>query len=603
MDFINLPILLFSVLLGVSVLTSLVSFRIGVPLILLFLCIGLLAGEAGLSLLDEMRNPRAAFFIGSVALALILFDSGFHTRTTGYKQIFLPSFLLATVGVILTAVLLAPIAKEVLSIGWLPALLLASIISSTDSAAVFFLLRSQGVFIREKVKSTLEVESGANDPMAIFLTLSFITLLVQIQTTQHADYFDLLPTFANQLLVGLLGGIALGIGMKKVVQKVSLEAALYPIFILAVTLGGFAVINMMGGSGFLAVYLAGLILGNAKIQAHTQISKFQQTLTWLSQITLFITLGLFVSGETLISAFVPGFLIGFGLIFIARPIAVWMVLSFFKTYTAREKVFISAVGLRGATSILLALAPIVYGLGYAEHFFDIIFVMVLFSLAFQGFLIPSLAKWCNLVVPKLSRPPEKMQIDLPGLPDSSLIAYELTDETPVVLGREIPKWAKPVLLIRDGITYTASNIRSLKPNDKVYVFSYTDTRRHMLDTLYGGGQMPEADEILGDFPIETTTTFGDLERMYGITIDSSVKNECILDVMRKGGEDFEVGDRLSLNGIDIVVRAVEDCCPTELGLDIDPDRAHAFTTRKRLLQKIINKKKVDKVLKCDKIKV
>ena len=273
MDFINLPILLFSVLLGVSVLTSLVSFRIGVPLILLFLCIGLLAGEAGLSLLNEMRTPKPAFFIGSVALALILFDSGFHTRTKGYKHIFLPSFLLATFGVVLTALILAPIAKEVLMIGWLPAVLLTSVISSTDSAAVFFLLRSQGIFIREKVKSTLEVESGANDPMAIFLTLSFVTLLMQIQHGETATYTDVLPTFLLQLFVGLIGGIGLGVGMKKIVQNIPLESALYPILVLAMTLGGFAVINIMGGSGFLAVYLAGLILGNAKIMAHTQISK------------------------------------------------------------------------------------------------------------------------------------------------------------------------------------------------------------------------------------------------------------------------------------------------------------------------------------------
>lgn len=590
MDFINLPILLFSILLGISILTSLVSFRIGVPLILLFLCIGLIAGEAGLSLLNEVRHPQSAFFIGSVALALILFDSGFHTRTKGYKQIFLPSFLLATVGVVLTALLLAPIAKEILIIDWLPALLLASIISSTDSAAVFFLLRSQGITIREKVKSTLEVESGANDPMAIFLTLSFITLLIQIQNNQSADYLILLPTFTNQLLIGLIGGLGLGWFMKRIIRKIELEAALYPIFVLAMALCGFSLTNMLGGSGFLAIYLAGLILGNAKIGAYTQISKFQQTLTWLSQITLFITLGLFVSGETLKNAIVPGLLIGCGLTFVARPIAVWIVLSFFKTYTAKEKIFISAVGLRGATSILLALAPIVYGLGFSDHFFDIIFMMVLFSLSFQGFLIPALAKWCHLIVPQLNRPPEKTQIELPGLPDSSLISYELTENTPAVKGEEIPKWAKPVLLTRDGITYTASNIRKLKADDRVYVFSYTDTRRKMLDTLYGGGETEVAAEVLGDFPISPETRFGDLEKMYGVTIDPSIKQETILNLMCRGGEDFEVGDRLSLNGIDIVVRAVEECQPIELGLDIDPTRLHSISTRKQLIQKVIKKR-------------
>lgn len=580
MDFINLPILLFSLLLGVSVLTSLLSARAGIPLILVFLCIGLITGEAGFALLDEVRHPRIAFFVGSVALALILFDSGFHTQTKGYRQIFMPSFLLATLGVVLTALFLAPMAKEILSVGWLAALLLASIISSTDSAAVFFLLRSQGITIREKVKSTLEVESGANDPMAIFLTISFITLLLQQEHHEIINLQALVASFAQQLFIGLGGGFFMGWGLKKAVNRVQLESALYPIFVLALALGGFAATNMLGGSGFLAVYLAGLILGNGKIQAYQQISKFQQTLTWLSQITLFITLGLFVSADTLRTAAWPGFLIGFALIFIARPFAVWMILSFFKTYTVREKIFISAVGLRGATSILLALAPIVYGLGFAEHFCDIIFIMVLFSLAFQGFLIPSLAKWCNLIVPALQQPPEKTLIDLPGLPDSALISYELSAHTPAVLGEEIPTWAKPVLITRGGLSYTAAHMRQLQAGDRVYVFSYSDTRQHVLDTLYGGGQTAEAADILGNFPIGASTTFGDLEKMYGIKINPILKDKIILDLMTQEYDDFEIGDRLSLGGIDIVVRAVEQCRPTAIGLDIDPEHHH-ITTRTR----------------------
>ncbi|MBR4927163.1 MAG: potassium/proton antiporter [Alphaproteobacteria bacterium] len=585
MEFINLPILLFCLLLGMSVLTSLVSARIGIPLILLFLCIGLVAGEAGFSLLDEVRHPRPAFFIGSVALALILFDSGFHTHTKGYRHIFPPAFWLATIGVVLTAVILAPVAKEVLLVGWLPALLFASIISSTDSAAVFFLLRSQGISIREKVKSTLEVESGANDPMAIFLTLSFITLITQTQKGIEADYLSVLWVFFNQLFVGLGGGLFLGWGMLRVVKRLTLEPALYPILVLAMALGGFAVVNMLGGSGFLAIYLAGLLLGNGKIQAHTQISKFQQTLTWLSQITMFIALGLFVSGETLKTAVGNGLIIGLALIFIARPLAVWIILSFFKNYTTKEKIFISAVGLRGATSILLALAPIVYGLGFADRFFDTIFIMVLLSLSMQGVLIPYLAKWCHLIVPMVERPPEKMQVDLPGLTDSSLIVYELSETTPAVLGEEIPKWARPVLVIRDGISYAISNVRKLKSADKVYVFSYTDARQKMLDTLYGGGQVKTATDVLGDFPITETTTFGDLEKIYGISISPSLQSTVILEFLRSGDDDFEVGDRLSLTGLDIVVRAVENCMPTALGLDIDPDRAHAVHTKISMIQK------------------
>lgn len=599
MDFINLPILIVSLLLGISILTSLITRRVGIPLILVFLCIGLLAGDAGLSLVQTVRHPRLSFFVGSLALAIILFDSGFHTQTKGYRQIFLPSFLLATVGVILTAVFLAPIAKEVMLIGWLPALLLTSIISSTDSASVFFLLRSQGISLREKVKSTLEVESGANDPMAIFLTMACITLVTQQMNHEVVKYSALLPLFTKQLLVGLSAGFFLGWLLTAAVNKVKLEHALYPIFVVSIAMMGFAVTNMLQGSGFLAVYIAGLILGNSKIQGHTQISKFQQTLTWLSQIVMFITLGLYVSADTLRDAVLPGFLIGTALIFFARPLAIWLVLLFFPMYTTREKIFISFVGLRGATSILLALAPIVYGLSFGRDFLDVIFVMVLFSLAFQGFLIPVIAKWCSLEVPVLYRPPEKTEIDLPGLTESSLIAYELHADTPAVKGEEIPKWARPNLIIRGGISYTPTSIRQFKEGDSVYVFSSSETREPLLDYLYGGGNMEGAEEVLGDFPIAPTTTFGELERMYGTPFDARLKDMTIADLLKQEFNDFEVGDRLALGPIELVVRKVENCEPVSIGLDIEPDRQRSFyahTKAMKMINRKYNKmnKKVDK---------
>lgn len=599
MDFINLPILIVSLLLGISILTSLITMRVGIPLILVFLCIGLLAGDAGLSLVQTVRHPRLSFFVGSLALAIILFDSGFHTQTKGYRNIFMPSFLLATVGVILTAVFLAPVAKEVMLIGWLPALLLASIISSTDSASVFFLLRSQGISLREKVKATLEVESGANDPMAIFLTMACITLVMQQTNHEAVRYGALLPLFAKQLLIGLSAGFFLGWLLTAAVNKVKLEHALYPIFVVSIAMMGFAVTNMLQGSGFLAVYIAGLILGNSKIQGHTQISKFQQTLTWLSQIVMFITLGLYVSADTLRDAVLPGFLIGVALVFFARPLAIWLVLMFFPMYTAREKIFISFVGLRGATSILLALAPIVYGLSFGRDFLDVIFVMVLFSLAFQGFLIPVIAKWCGLEVPVLCRPPEKTEIDLPGLTDSSLIAYELHQDTPAVKGEDIPKWARPNLIIRGGISYTPTSIRQFKEGDRVYVFSSSEAREPLLDHLYGGGDIQGADDVLGDFPIAPTTTFSELEKMYGIEFDPRFKDMTIANLLKQEFNDFEVGDRLSMGAIELVVRKVENSEPVSIGLDIEPDRQRSFyahTKAMKMINRKYNKlnKKVDK---------
>ena len=207
MEYVNLPILVFSILLCSSILTSLFSKRAGVPLILVFLCIGLIAGTGGFDMLETLRRPRICFFVGSLSLALILFDSGFQTEMKNYLMAKRPAILLATVGVILTALFMAPMGHYILNVGWISAFLLAAMISSTDSAAVFFLLRSQGITLREKVKATLEVESGANDPMAIFLTISCIALLQHPDTTGLSSYMALIMLFLGQLLIG--GGMGI----------------------------------------------------------------------------------------------------------------------------------------------------------------------------------------------------------------------------------------------------------------------------------------------------------------------------------------------------------------------------------------------------------
>lgn len=576
MDFINLPILIFGILLSFSILTSLVSFRMGVPIIFMFLCVGLLGGDGGLNL-NLMSNAEDAFFIGSVALALILFDSGFHTPVQNYKNVLVPSAWLATVGVILTAVILAPFAKWILMIGWIPALLLASVISSTDSASVFFLLRKQGIALREKIKATLEVESGANDPMAIFLTLGFITLMQQMGAGHQSQWLPLLGVFLKQLFIGVALGGSIGWLMIMAVNRIHLDQALYPILVLAVALTGFAGTNMLGGSGFLAMYLAGLILGNAKIQAYVQISKFQQTLTWLSQILMFITLGLFVSFKGLEEVWIPALLISIALMFIVRPLMVFGILAFFPQYSTREKWFISFVGMRGATSILLAIAPIVFVLPDAQMFFNIIFVMVLMSLGFQGFLLGPVARLLNMCVPVLEKPAEKSQIDLPGLVDTELVMYELSAESPAVLGKYIPRWARPLMVMRDGILY--DNIRTYKAGDKVYVLASSDTRQSLLDKLFGGGLHADNLELLGDFPLAPETKLGEVVKMYGVEMNPTLQDKTVAELLTREGTDLEVGDRLSLGAIELVVRSVEKGIPTGIGVDIDPSRHRKLYTR------------------------
>lgn len=581
MDFINAPILLFGILLTVSILTSLISSRVGIPLILIFLCIGIALGAGQIEMLHSLQNPRIIFFVGSLALAMILFDSGFHTPNKNYREDAKPSLILSTLGVALTSCVLAPFVKFILDIDWLQAFLLVSIISSTDSAAVFFLLRSKGLSLREKVKSTLEIESGTNDPMAIFLTLAFASLIRQQMIGEPASYAFVIPTFFQQALIGAGAGFILAELIRFLVNKFKLETALYPIFVLGLGLFGFAVSNMLGGSGFLTVYIAGFLVGNSRIQAYTQISKFQQTITWLSQISMFTVLGLFVSFSALTSVWLPAFAISVVLMFIARPAMVFFLLAPFRQYSASEKLFISFVGLRGATSVLLALIPIVFGLPLSTEYFNIIFVMVMISLAIQGFAIPMLARWCGVTLPVIQKDPVKTEIDLPGLTDSSLIMYELTNNTPAVLGESIPQWARPTLIIRNGVSYpSGTRLKALKAGDKIYVFVSSELQRPVLDHLFGGGVVG-AKEPSTDFPIAPSTTFGELEWMYGLNVDKGIREYSIADLFQQEFADVAVGDRLRLDTTELVVHGIENGVLTAISIDIDPNarRKHSFLSR------------------------
>ena len=574
MDFINIPILLAGLLLTISIITSLLSSRVGVPLILLFLCIGLTVGAGNFEMLHSLQQPRIVFFIGSVALAMILFDSGFHTPMKNYREDAKPSLLMSTVGVALTALMLVPFVKWLMNFEWYTAFLLVSIISSTDSAAVFFLLRSRGLSLKERVKSTLEIESGTNDPMAIFLTLTFALLVQQQLTGQQISSAFIFASFAKQALVGAAIGFTLSYSMHALVNKFRLETALYPIFVLGLALFGFAVSNLLGGSGFLTLYIAGLLVGNSRIQAYAQISKFQQTFTWLSQISMFVVLGLFVTFTGLVKVWAPAFLISLALMLIARPVMVFLLLAPFRAYNVGEKIFISFVGLRGATSILLALIPMVFKLPYATEIFNIIFVMVLISLAVQGFAIPLVGRWCGVTLPMLEKDPVKTEIDLPGLTDSSLVMYEMTDKTPAVCGDKIPKWAKPTLVIRNGVSYpTGTRLRQLKKGDKVYVFVSSELQRPVLDHLFGGGNVAEKGAY-GDFPIAPTTTFAELEWMYGLNIDKGIRDYSIAELFEQEFDDIEIGDRLCLGAVELVVHSLENGSLTEVGIDVDPAFKH-----------------------------
>lgn len=584
MEFINLPILVASLLLSLSILTSVVSLRVGVPLILLLLCMGLVAGAGGFEIFDAFKRPKIAFFIGSAALAVILFDSGFHTNLNSLKKASKAAFLLATLGVVLTMVLLAPAARLVLGLDWGAAFLLAAMISSTDAAAVFFLLRSRGVALREKIRATLEVESGSNDPMAIFLTLALIMLMQRLDSNTAVSVGFLVSSFFGQLFIGAGAGVLIARAVRFIVTRVRLEAPLYPILVLTLAMMGFALTNMLGGSGFLAVYICGVLLGGEKLPSRVQISSVQKTAAWLSQITMFMSLGLFVTVDGLKQVWMPATLLGVILIFWARPAMTFLTLAFFKSYTFSEKVFVSFVGLRGATSILLALAPVVYGIAGGDLFFNVIFVMVLLSLAVQGLLIPRAARLCGVALPVQPIEVPKTEIDLPGLSDSSLILYRLTKQAPILNGTPLPRWARPILVMRDGVSYSPGAIvRHLKAGDSLYVFSPTGARQRALDKLFGALNVPEALADGTDFILTPEVTFGELKRLYQVAVPVALEKMSVADLVQNELPDVEVGDRLSFDAMDLIVRGLENGRLTEVGLDIDPDRRRLARERTYVL--------------------
>ena len=498
-DAMLLVILVSAGLLVLSVITSVVALRVGAPLLLLFLGIGLLAGEDGIGGI-AFDGSEEAFFIGSVAIAIILFTSGFETRWAAFRQAAAPALVLATVGVILTAGLVGVAARLLLGLDWLEALLLGAIVGSTDAAAVFFLLRVGGITIRERVRSTLEVESGSNDPMAIFLVVALLEL-VAADAGAATVGVSLLQAFALQMGLGLVLGLAGGWVVVQVINRTSLEPGLYPVAVMGGVAILFAGTGLLGGSGFLAVYVAGLVVGNMPVRATPYLHRFQEGFTWLAQIVLFLTLGLLATPSEFADILVPVVALALVLTVVARPLAVGLCLWPFG-FRRNEVVFMSFVGLRGAVSILFAILPITAGLENGQLLFNAAFIIVLVSLLVQGWTIAPFARWLEVVVPPMTSPVERVELELPGTAHHELVVYHITDGSPVAKGHRLPRWARPALVVRDGRSYSVHLAGRLRPDDYVYIFT-GPAFIPLLDRLFAGrASLDAADRAFyGDLPI------------------------------------------------------------------------------------------------------
>lgn len=568
----SLAILIASGLVVITAFTSLIAFRVGSPLLLVFLAVGLLAGEDGIGGI-AFDNAQAAYFIGSVALAIILFDSGATTRRHSFRVAAAPAIVLATLGVILTAALVAVPTRVFLGLGWMEALLLGAIVGSTDAAAVFFLLRIGGIQIRERIRATLEVESASNDPMAIFLTITLVELMAAGAGGQPGLSWGVLRLLALQFGLGIVLGLGFGWAMVQGLNRVNLEAGLYPIVVLALALCVFSFTSLVGGSGFLAAYVAGLVVGNMELRGGLAFRKFQEGLTWLAQITMFLVLGLLATPSQFPAIVWPAVMIALALIFVARPIAVWLCLAPFG-FHRNETTFIAWVGLRGAVSILLGILPVIGGLDPGQLLFNSAFIVVLVSLLVQGWTIRPMARWLGLIVPPPIGAVEKVELELPGNARHELVAYRVATDSPVAKGERVPRWARPSLVVREGRSMRVHDAGRLQAGDYVYIFTLPRLIR-LLDRLFAS-EVPLTErqrEYFGEFPVDPEQPIEGLARAYGFELPAGEGPLTVGEVLRRRlGPTIGRGDRLLLGPVELVVREADDN-RLSVGLEIEPSVA------------------------------
>ena len=565
----NIAILIGAALVVAAAFTSLLSFRFGAPLLLVFLGIGLLAGSDGLGIAFD--NLAAAYFVGSVALSIILFDSGYATRLATLRIAAAPALLLSTVGVVVTAALVSLAARLLFGFTWEEAALLGVIVAPTDAAAVFFLLRVGGITLRDRVRSTLEVESGTNDPIAIFLTLSLVGAASSIGAAGFGDAGGAIAgAFVLQIVVGGIVGLVGGLAIIQIVNRTNFEPALYPIVVTAVALTTYAVAGLTWGSGFLAVYVAGLVSGNSRMRHAVALRRFQEGTTWLSQIAMFLTLGLLATPHEFAAVAIPAIALSLALMVVARPVAVWLCLVGFR-FSREEMAFVSWVGLRGAVSILLAILPIIAGLPDGPTMFNVAFIVVLSSLLVQGWTIAPVARFLKLVVPPRAGPLDRIELELPGGSDHEIVAYVVHPESAVAEGERVPRWARPSLIIRDGHTLRPHRFGKPQAGDQVYVITTPDYIP-LLDRLFAGRTpMAEDPGLYGEFALQPDIRMSDVARAYPITLSEADGALTVGEYLRRElAGDIEAGDRVSVGDVDIVVRRVNDAHEIEeVGLALE----------------------------------